>query len=97
MGKGKYLYTYLLTDTELIILRNTAELAGLNHEMTVDHKIGSHIDLNSVTKLTLVRQRNEIRVRGPLTLTTVYAYDEDLPGVWADLSRICMNAQQIEK
>ena len=71
MGGGKYWYSYVLTDTELIMLRNPEEIMALNHEMTVNQRIGSHVDLRSVTKLTLVGEKNEIRVRGKLIHTTV--------------------------
>ena len=91
MFKGKYRYSYRLTDTELIRSTGMADI-GVNHEMTVNRRLGNCVTLENVSRLVLNRRRNEIRIIGKLTVTTIYAYDVDIDSVWNLLVKSCPNA-----
>lgn len=91
--KGKYRYEYMLTEIELKVHKGKLGVVPFNHEMTVNERIGSCIIYDSVSRLTLLRDRNEIRVRGFMTLTSVYADDEDIDEVWEILTSVCKKAK----
>ncbi|MDO4486475.1 MAG: hypothetical protein Q4C46_07810 [Bacillota bacterium] len=91
--KGKYRYEYILTEIELKSHKGKLGIVPFNHEMTVNERIGSCFTYDSVSRLTLLRDRNEIRVRGFMTLTSVYADDEDIDEVWDILTAVCKKAK----
>ena len=91
--KGKYRYSYRLTDTELIRSTGIGDI-GATHEMTVNRRIGNCVSLDGVSKLVLDKNRNCVIIRGRLTLTTVYANDEDIDSVWNLLLKLCPGAAE---
>ena len=95
--KGGYTYLYQITGNELIITETPLGSIGINHEMTVNKRIGNHVDLKRISKLTLNKSRNLIKIKGTLTLTTVYAFDNEINEVWNTLAGLCPEAKQIIK
>lgn len=93
--KGKYRYEYRLTEYAL----NTRAGVGIvpfSHEMTVNSRIGREVRYVHVSRLTLLREKNEIRIRGTMILTSVFAYDEDIDEVWEILKTSCTKAKVFE-
>ena len=52
----------------LMLLTNG--IVPLSHEMTINERIGNHIPYDTITKMTLLRDRNQIKIRGKLVLTS---------------------------
>lgn len=91
--RGGYKYEYVLTERELIVSKGkNPEIVPFSHEMTSAARTGGRISLDSVTHLTLDRTGRRIKLRGFMTITTIYANDDELEDVWATLKAACCRA-----
>ena len=68
----------------------------MSHEMIVNERIGSDIDLKQVTYLKLNKGTNSIAIRGFLTLTTVYADENQIDYIYQLIRQECVNLK-VEK
>lgn len=88
-----YVYGYVLENGRLKIIRN---YVPMSHEMIVNERIGSDIDLKQVTYLKLNKGTNSIAIRGFLTLTTVYADENQIDYIYQLIRQECVNLK-VEK
>ena len=63
----------------------------LSHEMVVNEIIGSNVDLKAVSYLRLNKETNSISIRGFLTLTTVYADEDQIDYIYQLIKQECVN------
>ena len=87
-GQHKDVYDYVLENGWLKIRRN---YVPMSHEMLVNERIGSGIDLKKVSYLRLNKDTNSISIRGYLTLTTVYADEEQIEYIYHLIKQECVN------
>ena len=83
-----YVYDYVLENSWLKIRRN---YVPMSHEMLVNERIGSGIDLKNVSYLRLNKDTNSISIRGYLTLTTVYADEDQIDDIYQRIKQECVN------
>ena len=83
-----YVYGYVLKNGWLKIHRS---YVPLSHEMVVNERIGSNVDLKAVSYLRLNKETNSISIRGFLTLTTVYADEDQIDYIYQLIKQECVN------
>ena len=83
-----YVYDYVLKDGWLKIKRN---YVPMSHEMVVNERIGSNVNLKTVSYLRLHKKTNSISIRGFLTLTTVYADEDQIDYIYQLIKQECVN------
>ena len=83
-----YVYGYVLENGWLNIRRS---YVPMSHEMLVNERIGSGIDLKKVSYLRLNKDTNSISIRGYLTLTTVYADEDQIDYIYQLIKQECVN------
>ena len=83
-----YVYGYVLENGWLKIIRN---YVPMSHEMVVNERIGSNIDLKQVKYLRLNKGKNSISIRGFLILTTVYADENQIDYIYQLIKQDCVN------
>lgn len=83
-----YVYGYVLENGWLTIRRS---YVPMSHEMLVNERIGSGIDLKKASYLRLNKDTNSISIRGFLTLTTVYADEDQIDDIYQLIKQECVN------
>ena len=83
-----YVYGYVLENGWLKII---TKYVPMSHEMIVNQRIGSHIDLKQVRYLRLNKKTNSISIRGFLILTTVYADENEIDYIYQQIKQECVN------
>ena len=86
-----YVYSYCIENGWLKIRRN---YVPMSHEMVVNERIGSHIDLKTVKYIKLDKDTESISIRGFLTLTTIYADKNEIDYVYQLVKQECVNLTQ---
>ncbi|MCI7179285.1 MAG: hypothetical protein MSA26_01530 [Lachnospiraceae bacterium] len=83
-----YVYQYVLERGWIKVNRN---YVPMSHEMIVDERIGSHIDLKTVSYIRLDKDTDSISMRGFLLLTTIYADKNEIDHVYQLIKQECVN------
>lgn len=83
-----YTYKYDLENGWLQVFRN---YVPMNHEMIVNERIGSGIDLKKISYLKLNKEKESISMRGFLTLTTIYADKNEIDHIYQLIKQQCIN------
>lgn len=86
-----YVYKYNLENGWIKVDRN---YVPVSHEMMVDERIGSQIDLKRVSYLRLNKEKDSISIRGFLTLTTVYADKNEIDHIYQLIKQECINLKE---
>ena len=83
-----YVYYYVIESGWLKVIRN---YVPMSHEMLVNERIGSDIDLKAVSYIRLHKDTDSISIRGFLTLTTIYADKNEIDHVYQLIKQGCVN------
>lgn len=83
-----YAYKYDLENGWLKVFRN---YVPMSHEMIVNERIGSGIDLKKISYLKLNKEEESISMRGFLTLTTIYADKNEIDHIYQLIKQECIN------
>ncbi|MGN8632770.1 hypothetical protein ACTNEW_14610 [Blautia sp. HCP3S3_G3] len=83
-----YVYKYVLERGWIKVDRN---YVPMSHEMVVNERIGSHIDLKTVSYIRLDKDTDSISMRGFLLLTTIYADKNEIDHVYQLIKQECVN------
>ena len=83
-----YVYGYVLENGWLRIHRN---YVPMSHEMIVNERIGSHINLKDVRYIRLNKDVDSISIKGFLTLTTIYADKNEIDYIYQLIKKECVN------
>lgn len=83
-----YVYEYVLEGSWIKVRRN---YVPMSHEMIVNERIGSSINLKTVSYIRLDKNTDSISMRGTLLLTTIYADKSEIDHVYQLIKQECIN------
>ena len=83
-----YVYHYSIENGWLKVRK---DYVPMSHEMIVNERIGSHIQLNNVRSIKLKKDADSISMKGFLILTTIYADKNEIDSIYQLLQQECVN------
>ncbi|MDY3250858.1 MAG: hypothetical protein SOX32_11000 [Candidatus Choladocola sp.] len=83
-----YVYQYTIENGNLKICRG---FVPMSHEMIVNERIGSDINLKDVRSIKLNKNADSISMKGFLILTTIYADKNEIDYIYQLMKQDCVN------
>ena len=83
-----YVYKYFIENGHLRVFKN---FVPMSHEMIVNERIGSDINLKDVRSIKLNKNADSISMKGFLILTTIYADKNEIDYIYQLMKQDCVN------
>ena len=83
-----YVYHYSIENGWLKVRK---DYVPMSHEMMVNERIGSHIQLKDIRSIKLKKDADSISMKGFLILTTIYADKNEIDSIYQLLQQECVN------
>lgn len=83
-----YAYQYFIENGWLKVCKG---YVPMSHEMIVNERIGSHINLKDVSSIKLNKDADSISMKGFLILTTIYADKNEIDYIYQLIKQECVN------
>lgn len=79
---------------EMIVARIFRNYVPMSHEMIVNERIGSIINLKDVRSIKLNKDADSISMKGFLILTTIYADKTEIDYIYQLIKQECVNLKE---